>query len=80
MAHTLSDVEYAAIHLKVPESGTPWLDGMIKKSLGYKELGELHTEVCDALRQVGCAHTMSPSAARLLQDRCAELLAKLEAL
>jgi len=24
--------EYAAIHLKVPESGTPWLDEMIQKA------------------------------------------------
>lgn len=25
--------EYAAIHLKVPNSGTPWLDEMIRESL-----------------------------------------------
>lgn len=29
----LSCKEYAAIHLKVPMSGTPWLDKMIEKSL-----------------------------------------------
>ena len=26
--------EYAAIHLRVPDSGTPWLDEMIRSSLG----------------------------------------------
>jgi len=28
----LSAVEYAAIHLKVPKSGTPWLDEMIEEA------------------------------------------------
>lgn len=27
--------QYAAIHLKVPDSGTDWLDDMIKKSAQY---------------------------------------------
>jgi len=27
--------QYAAIHLKVPDSGTDWLDEMIKKSTQY---------------------------------------------
>jgi hypothetical protein len=27
--------QYAAIHLKVPDSGTDWLDEMIKKSAQY---------------------------------------------
>lgn len=32
-AHSgLNKAEYAAIHLKVPESGTPWLDEMIECS------------------------------------------------
>jgi len=28
----LSAAEYAAIHLKVPKSGTPWLDEMIEEA------------------------------------------------
>lgn len=32
-ARGLSKSEYAAIHLRVPESGTEWLDEMIRKSL-----------------------------------------------
>lgn len=29
----LTKIEYAAIHLRVPESGTDWLDEMIRESL-----------------------------------------------
>jgi hypothetical protein len=35
-ANKLTQREYAAIHLAVPESGTPWLDEMIRKSPRYQ--------------------------------------------
>lgn len=31
-AGALTAGEYAAIHLRVPESGTPWIDEMVRKS------------------------------------------------
>jgi 23S rRNA-/tRNA-specific pseudouridylate synthase len=36
-AGKLTQREYAAIHLAVPESGTEWLDEMIRKSPQYRD-------------------------------------------
>jgi len=44
-AGKLTQREYAAIHLAVPDSGTVWLDEMIKKSAKYTvPLEELRNE------------------------------------
>ena len=36
----LTASEYAAIHLRVPSSGTPWLDDMIRQRLRYDFAGQ----------------------------------------
>lgn len=58
--------EYAAIHLRVPSSGTPWLDEMVHRSLSPAPLPPICTQMGNALRfLVTCSAPMTPQ-----QEEC----------
>lgn len=53
----LTAIEHAALTLRVPESGTPWLDAMIRQSL-RQEIATNYFSTCSESKSVELANKL----------------------
>jgi len=72
--HGISAAEYAAIHLRVPKSGTPWLDEMIAEANRRDLIASMMQGIVANNQGVTSRHEIAYLNAKLYADQIIERL------